>query len=142
MIANKSNLAKPFEDVFPLSEKYLNSYIALHNKEDYWTGERVSESLDKFDVYVAVKEEKVVGYIDIINNNQNNKVFDLFVVDDYRKIGYGKKLLKTGLANSTSEQIELEVDVDNTAALHLYNIMEFKKNKSNTITAKLVSSSV
>lgn len=138
MIASKPSSVKPCDDVVPLSQEYMGSYISLHNKDCYWTGERIGEALDRFDVYVAVKDERVVGYIDLAKDEQVSKVFDIVVAAEHRRLGYGRKLMQTAMSNSISRQIDLEVDVVNTAAIRLYCSLGFERYKPNMITARMI----
>lgn len=48
-----------------LSEKYKEPYCAIHNKDMYWTGEKVAQTQDRFRTLLAIQDGKVVGYMDV-----------------------------------------------------------------------------
>ena len=56
------------EGVEALSDRTQAQYLAIHDDEDrYWTGEKVVKAPDRFNVFVAVENGAVVGYIDVSN---------------------------------------------------------------------------
>ena len=52
-------------EIVLLTQEYETQYIEKHNKDTYWTAEKVIEAKDRFRVFLAIHEEKVVGYIDV-----------------------------------------------------------------------------
>ena len=124
--------------VEPLSEKYAEEYCAIHTKDVYWTGERVLEAQDRFRTFLAVNEGKVVGYIDVTYTYDENEPFDLLVLEDCRRMGYGRKLLAKAVEENKPCGMVLHVDVDNAPAIHLYKSMGFKRTVGgNTLTSHL-----
>lgn len=122
----------------PLSEKYAGEYCAIHTKNVYWTGERVLEAQDSFRTFLAVHEGRVVGYIDVTCTYDENEPFDLRVLEEYRRMGYGRKLLAKAVEENEPGEMALHVDVDNTPAIHLYESMGFEKTVGwNTLTSHL-----
>lgn len=113
--------------VEPLSEKYAEEYCAIHTKDVYWTGERVLEAQDRFRTFLAVHEGRVVGYIDVTCTYDENEPFDLLVLEEYRRMGYGRKLLAKAVEENKPCGMALHVDVDNAPAIHLYKSMGFKR---------------
>lgn len=111
----------------PLSEKYAEEYCAVHTKDVYWTGERVLEAQDRFRTFIAVHEGKVVGYIDVTCTYDENEPFSLLVLEEYRRMGYGRKLLAKAVEENKPNGMALHVDVDNAPAIHLYESMGFKR---------------
>ncbi len=111
----------------PLSEKYAEEYCAIHTKDVYWTGERVLEAQDRFRTFLAVNEGKVVGYIDLTCTYDENEPFSLLVLEEYRRMGYGRKLLARAVEENKPCGMVLHVDVDNAPAIHLYKSMGFKR---------------
>ncbi len=112
--------------VEPLSEKYRDDYAAIHCTDNYWTGERVLNAPDIFNVYIAVDGGRVVGYIDVTKNNEENEPFDLFVLEGYRRRGWGRKLLAKAVEANKPKGMALDVDVDNVPAIALYSSMGFE----------------
>lgn len=125
----------------PLSEKYAEEYCAIHTKDVYWTGERVLEAQDRFRTFLAVHEGRVVGYIDVTYTYDENEPFSLLVLEEYRRMGYGRKLLARAVGENKPCGMVLHVDVDNTPAIRLYESMGFRKEVGgNTLTSHLTLS--
>lgn len=110
-----------------LSEKYVAQYCALHNKDMYWTGEKVASSSDRFRVFVAICDEQVIGYMDVTHCFEENEPFDLFVREEDRRKGYGRKLLAKALELNQPKGMMLLVETDNDPAIRLYVSMGFEK---------------
>lgn len=109
------------------SEKYAGQYFAIHNKDMYWTGEKVVAAPERFRTFLAVHGGKVVGYMDVTHCFDENEPFDLFVLKEYRRMGYGRKLLAKALEMNRPNGMMLLVDVDNDPAIRLYKSMGFEK---------------
>lgn len=113
------------DGIEPLSEKYLSQYIALHDNEYYWTGEKVAAAKDKFRVLLAVENETVVGYIDVTHCYEENEPYDIMVKEDHRRRGWGRKLLAEAIEMNKPRGMMLLVAEDNTPAIRLYESMGF-----------------
>lgn len=121
------------------SEQYANQYFAIHDKDVYWTGERVVMAPDRFRIFLALHDGKVVGYMDVTHCFEENEPFDLFVLEKYRRMGYGRKLLAKALEMNQPKGMMLLVDADNDSAIRLYTSMGFEKvENQNNLTAHLV----
>ena len=119
-----------------LSEQYAEQYCAIHNKDMYWTGEKVVQAKDRFRTFLAIHDGKVVGYMDVTFTFKENEPFDLFVLEEYRRMGYGRKLLAKALEMNQPNGMMLLVDVDNDPAIRLYESMCFVKVQGqNNLTA-------
>ena len=119
-----------------LSDRYAEQYCAIHNKDMYWTGEKVVQAQDHFRTFLAIHDGKVVGYMDVTYTYNENEPFDLFVLEEYRRIGYGRKLLAKALELNQPNGMMLVVDVDNDPAIRLYESMGFTKVQGqNNLTA-------
>lgn len=119
-----------------LTEKYIPAYLKMHNTDLYWTGEKVIEATDRFRTFVAIENETVVGYVDVTHCFEENEPFDLLVQADHRRKGYGRKLLAKALEMNGSNGMMLLVNVDNEAAIRLYESLGFEKAENqNSITA-------
>lgn len=119
-----------------LSEQYTDQYCAIHNKDMYWTGEKVSQAQDHFRTFLAIHDGKVVGYLDVTYTYNENEPFDLFVLEEFRRMGYGRKLLAKALEMNQPNGMMLLVDVDNAPAISLYESMGFTKVQGqNNLTA-------
>ena len=119
-----------------LSEQYMAQYCDIHNKDMYWTGERVAQAQERFRTFLAIHEGKVVGYLDVTYIFKENEPFDLLVLEPYRRRGYGRKLLAKALEQNMPNGMMLLVDVDNVPAIRLYESMGFAKVQGqNNLTA-------
>lgn len=118
------------------SEKYAQQYFAIHNKDMYWTGEKVVTARNKFRTLLAIHGSKVVGYMDVTHCFDENEPFDLFVLEEYRRRGYGRKLLAKALERNQPNDMMLLVDIDNDPAIQLYESMGFARVQGqNNLTA-------
>ena len=119
-----------------LSAQYTEQYCAIHNKDMYWTGEKVAQAQDHFRTFLAFYNGKVVGYMDVTYTYNENEPFDLFVLEEYRRMGYGRKLLVKALEMNQPNGMMLLVDADNDPAIRLYESMGFTKVQGqNNLTA-------
>ena len=136
MVLGTSVLGIDTTGVELFSEQYTEQYCAIHNKDMYWTGEKVAQAQDHFRTFLAIHNGKVVGYIDVTYTYNENEPFDLFVLEEYRRIGYGRKLLAKALELNQPNGMMLLVDVDNDPAIRLYESMGFTKVQGqNNLTA-------
>lgn len=118
------------------SEKYAGQYFAVHDKGGYWTGEKVAAAQDRFRIFLAICEEKVAGYLDVTYCFDENQPYDLFVLEAYRRKGYGRKLLGKALGMNRPNGMMLLVDVDNDPAIRLYESLGFRRKEGgNSLTA-------
>lgn len=118
------------------SPKYREQYIAMHDAGGYWTAEKVIEASDRFRIILALEEDTVVGYIDITYKYEENEPFDVFVKEGYRGRGYGKAMLARAIELNRPKGLMLLVDIDNTAAIALYESLGFDRfTGGNNITA-------
>ena len=115
-------------------DQYAEQYCAIHNKDMYWTGEKVMQAQDRFHTFLAIRDGRVVGYIDVTCTFKENEPFDLFVPEEYRRMGYGRKLLAKALEANAPNAMSVLVDADNVPAIRLYASMGFAK-KQNILTA-------
>ena len=113
-------------------EKYKDEYCLIHEKDMYWTGEKVVEAKDRFKILLALENNKVVGYIDYTYMYMNNEPYSIFVLEDYRNKGYGKALLFEAIKSNLPKNMSLRVDCDNYSAIHLYKQLGFVLDDSNS----------
>lgn len=116
--------------IAPLSVQYAEQYCAIHNQDMYWTGEKVVQAQDRFHTFLAVRDGRVVGYIDVTCAFKENEPYDLFVLEAYRRMGYGRKLLAKALEANAPNAMSVLVDADNAPAIRLYASMGFAKKQT------------
>lgn len=118
------------------SPKYKEQYLSIHRNDGYWTADKVLDAQDRFRIILAIENDKVVGYIDVTHKYDENEPFDVFVKEEYRKKGYGKAMLAKAIELNRPKDMMLLVDVDNTAAIALYEASGFAKSEGeNSMTA-------
>lgn len=97
-----------------------------------WPYTAFESFLDEPGFLVAVREERVVGYVvaDVTPNHGRDigHIKDLAVAPEARGMGIGRRLLRRGLVStvvSGASVVKLEVRVDNEPALSLYRDVGF-----------------
>lgn len=116
--------------------EYQEQYLSIHHQETYWTGEKVLAATDRFRVFLAIHEGKVVGYLDVTYCFEQNEPYDLFVLEKYRRMGFGRKLLAQALKCNEPKGMMAMVDVEAVAAIRLFESVGFQRAKQeNNITA-------
>ncbi len=139
MILQKEVTYESHHQIELYSDEYREQYIAMHSTDGYWTAEKVINALDIFRIILAIENGEVVGYIDITHKYDENEPFDVFVKECHRKKGYAKAMLAKAIELNKPNAMMLLVDIDNTAALALYESMGFVKAVGqNNITAHAV----
>ena len=133
----KYNNMKRKNEVILYSDKYKDQYVNLHLKDTYWTGDKVLSAFDKFRVILAIKDNKVVGYIDITHKYEENESYGVFVKEEYRNMGIATDMLSYAIELDKNKRIMLLVDINNEKAIRLYEKVGFEKVKGNNITAHL-----
>lgn len=123
--------------IIPLSDTFFEQYRAIHNQDLYWTAEKVAAAPERFRALLALCGKEVVGYIDVTINEEENEPFDLFVKPEFRRRGYGRKLLARAIELNCPRGMMLTVDTDNLPAIRLYESLGFEKEPGqNTLTAQ------
>ena len=119
------------DDIQPYSIKYKEQYMAIHDDSDrYWTAEKTIEAKDCFNIFLAIINDKVIGYIDVSNCFEENEPYDLYVDPEYRRKGFGRKLLAKALKENEPKGTMLLVDIDNIPAISLYESVGFIKKEN------------
>ena len=125
-------------NVRTLPPEYREAYIDMHEKDMYWTGNRVIEATDRFRTYIALEEGELAGYIDVTIKFEENEPYDLYVKPGSRRKGLGRQLLSRALEENEPNGMLLFVDEDNGPALRLYESMGFRYEESgDLVTAQL-----
>ena len=121
-----------------LTQRHIPSYLEMHNSDLYWTGDKVIEATDRFRTFIAVENDTVVGYLDVTYCFDENEPYDLLVKEDYRRKGYGKKLLAKALEMNAPNRMTVIIEIDNEPAIRLYKSVGFEKvGNHNSLVAHL-----
>ncbi len=116
--------------------QYEQQYCTIHNQDVYWTGEKIVTAPDRFRTFLAIHDGKVVGYLDITIGFEENEIFDVVVLEKWRRMGYGRKLLAMAIERNAPNGMMLTVNVDNIPAICLYESVGFSKAENqNSLTA-------
>ncbi len=111
--------------VEPLSERTMPQYAAMHATDTYWTAEKAAAAPERFRILVALEGETVAGYLDVTNCFDENEIYDLRVMEAYRRRGWGRKLLARAIERNRPKGMMLLVEVDNAPAVRLYEGLGF-----------------
>ena len=112
-------------EVILLSQEYEAEYIEKHNKETYWTAEKVIAAKDRFRVFVAIHNEKVIGYMDVTHCYEKNEPYDLWVEDGFRGMGYEQALVQAAVEMNKPKQMMVLVDIGNADEIEVYEDVGF-----------------
>lgn len=118
------------------SEQYAAEYCVIHSRDVYWTGEKVAAAPERFRIFLAIDGGRVVGYLDVTHCFEENEPYSLLVLPEYRRRGFGRKLLAAALERNRPKGMMLLVDTDNIPAIRLYASMGFQTVRGqNSLTA-------
>lgn len=118
-------------NIIVLNEKYYESFVEIHNKfhpDAYWTGERLLKALDKFDIFIILEGDEVVG--SIVTSKFSNEIYLIEVAEDKQNLGYGTALINKAIKhaiNNGADELMVMVGKNNSVAIHLYEKLRFKK---------------
>jgi ribosomal protein S18 acetylase RimI-like enzyme len=83
-------------------------------------------------------DKKIVGFVqlyetfDSLNLNKKLVLYDLYVLEKYRKLGIGRKLMNKSrdfAINNNFKRIELSTSIDNYSAQKLYESLDYIRDK-------------
>ncbi len=138
MVYTHKKTAVDTAEIKPLSPEYEAGYIEMHNKDMYWTGDKVIAARDRFKTFISAENGVLCGYVDFSYGKDENEIFDILVKEEYRNKGHGRKLLCKALEDNAPNGMILFVNVGNHAALHLYKSSGFETAAhQNSLTAYL-----
>ncbi len=83
-------------------------------------------NINPFSKIYIYKEKEVLGYLYFSFIYDRVEINQIEVLNEYRNLGIGNKLIKE-LINNYNYDITLEVRVDNTYAIKLYEKNNFRK---------------
>lgn len=108
-----------------LTQEYEAQYIDIHSKDTYWTAEKVIKAKDKFRVFLAIHEEKVVGYIDVTYCYEKNEPYDIWVDNKFQDKGYEQALLQAAIKMNKPKKMMALVSVNNNAETEMLKSVGF-----------------
>lgn len=112
-------------DVVLLTPEYETQYIDKHNKDTFWTAEKVMQANDRFRIFLAIREGKVVGYMDVTYCYEKNEPYDVWVADEYKGKGYEQALLQAAIRMNQPNKMMVLVDVNHCEEIEMLKSIGF-----------------
>lgn len=140
---NKSNLKNKElnKDIVIITDKYVDQFSNLHSKlfpGVYWDSDRLLNDNGRFNKFIAVKDDKVIGEI-VINtfNKEENEIYFLGLDENVDEL-IMRDIIITGVSESfkKSERIIVFVDYDDTLQLNAYLGLGFEVSDT-SVTFKI-----
>jgi GNAT superfamily N-acetyltransferase len=106
------------KEIKELSLNYYKEYSKIHNDEGrFWTSEKVIKALNIFKPFVAIYENRVIGYIDITYGKGIMELYDLLVIDEYRNYGFAEALINEAVENVLNSNNKVIVHIGVNSSL-------------------------
>ena len=89
-------------------------------------------------IFIGTENENIIAFVqlyetfDSLNLNKKLVLYDLYVLEKYRKLGIGRKLMnksKEFAINNKFSRIELSTSIDNYDAQKLYESLDYIRDK-------------
>ena len=112
-----------------LSDEYVEQYVTIHSKDVYWTGDKVIKASNLFRVFLALKDNEVIGYADVSYGPKGSEVYDLFVKEQYEFQEYGQLLLAEAIEANKPDKMDVFLEVCDTKSITLYESLGFEPVK-------------
>lgn len=101
------------------------------NLDVYWTGDRLLKALDKFDIFIALDKNEVIGSVVISNIMiHREEIYFCNVAEGERNLGYGTALINRSVKNAFMngvDEVIVMVDKENDIAFHIGDKLGFRK---------------
>lgn len=112
------------QNVFELNEQYKEQYTSLHEKDTYWTAEKVLDATERFKIIVSIDKGELVGYLDITSCFKENEIYALFTKKGFEH--FRKDMLAKAIEINKPSGMMVLVDIDNASENALYKEMGFE----------------
>ena len=89
-------------------------------------------------IFIGIENENIIAFVqlyetfDSLNLNKKIVLYDLYVLEKYRKLGIGRKLMnksKEFAINNKFSRIELSTSINNYDAQKLYESLDYIRDK-------------
>lgn len=120
-----------FEDPLPNEEEIMALLGKINSGEELELEDTLLPEVEEkrgMQIYLAYKDDKIVGKIHLETNSQVSGIYGLGVLPEYRGKGYGRAILLKGIKimkESGIKNIMLQVEAENSTALGLYTSCGF-----------------
>tara|TARA_B110000196_G_C20834077_1_gene515150 strand:- start:189 stop:641 length:453 start_codon:yes stop_codon:yes gene_type:complete len=121
--------------LFDLYRQFYKYQKDLNNSKNYLHKRIVNnESI----IFIGTENEKIIAFVqlyetfDSLNLSKKLVLYDLYVLEKYRKLGIGRKLIdksKDFAINNNLPRIELSTSIDNHNAQKLYESLDYIRDK-------------
>ena len=121
--------------LFDLYRQFYKYQKDLNNSKNYIYKRIVNnESI----IFICTKNEKIIAFVqlyetfDSLNLSKKLVLYDLYVLDKYRKLGIGRKLMNKSRDFAKIKKfprIELSTSIDNYNAQKLYESLDYIRDK-------------
>ena len=121
--------------LFDLYRQFYKYQKDLNNSKNYIYKRIVNnESI----IFIGIENENIIAFVqlyeafDSLNLNKKLVLYDLYVLEKYRKLGIGRKLMnksKDFAINNNFLRIELSTSIDNYSAQKLYESLDYIRDK-------------
>lgn len=132
--ANKNHI-DGISILFDLYRQFYKYQKNLNNSKNYIHKRLINnESI----IFIAIKNEKIIAFVqlyetfDSLNLSKKLVLYDLYVLDKYRKLGIGRKLMNKSRDFAKIKKfpkIELSTSIDNHNAQKLYESLDYIRDK-------------
>ena len=132
--ANKNHI-DGISILFDLYRQFYKYQKNLINSKNYIHKRLINnESI----IFIAIKNEKIIAFVqlyetfDSLNLSKKLVLYDLYVLDKYRKLGIGRKLMNKSRDFAKIKKfprIELSTSIDNYNAQKLYESLDYIRDK-------------
>ena len=112
-------------EIVLLTPEYEAQYMDRHSKDTFWTADKVIKAKDKFRVFLAIHEEKVVGYIDVTYCYEKNEPYALWVDRKFQDMGYEQALLQAAIKMNRPNKMMVLVDINNHVEIEMLKSIGF-----------------
>ena len=121
--------------LFDLYRQFYKYQKDLNNSKNYIYKRIVN---DESIIFIGIENENIIAFVqlyeafDSLNLNKKLVLYDLYVLEKYRKLGIGRKLMnksKDFAINNNFLRIELSTSIDNYSAQKLYESLDYIRDK-------------
>ena len=132
--ANKNHI-EGVSILFDLYRQFYKYQKDLKNSKNYI--HKMIENNESI-IFIGTENENIVAFVqlyetfDSLNLNKKLVLYDLYVLEKYRKLGIGRKLMnksKDFAINNKFLRIELSTSINNYSAQKLYESLDYIRDK-------------
>lgn len=122
------------DNIIYIDEKYHDDFINLHNRMNpnaYWTGEKLIDALDKFDIFLALEDDKVIGSIVTSKfNKKADEIYFLSVEEGKQNLDLEEDLLNRAISYAFStgaHELIFMIEKEDIRMRHICEELGFEK---------------